>query len=120
VIRLAVVDDHPAVRASFAAFLGALDDFDVVAEGETGLDAVEVCRDGGVDALLMDVRMPVMDGIEATRLIKSISPRTRVLLVTAYEHDELREAGERAGADGFVTKGISGAEIARHLLEVAA
>lgn len=114
-IRLAVVDDHPAVRLSYVDFLGATGDFEIVGQGETGLDAVELCRESAVDAVLMDVRMPVMDGIEATRLIKSISPATCVVLVTAYEQDELRLAGERAGADLFLPKGVSGAEVARSL-----
>jgi DNA-binding NarL/FixJ family response regulator len=118
-IRLAVVDDHPAVRLSFVDFLDAQDDFRVVGQAETGLQAVELCREETVDAVLMDVRMPVMDGIEATRLIKSISPNTRVVLVTAYEQDELRDAGFEAGADLFLTKGVSGAEVAERLREFA-
>ncbi len=118
-IRLAVVDDHAAVREAYVALLGALDEFEIVGSGGTGLEAVALCRDTSVDAVLMDVRMPVMDGIEATRLIKSISPATRVVLVTAYEQDELRDAGARAGADLVLPKGVSGGEVASRLLEVA-
>lgn len=119
-IRLAVVDDHAAVRFSFSDFLGAHESIEVVAEAANGRDAVELCRTNGPDVVLMDVRMPVMDGIEATRLIKSISPATRVILVSAYDQKELVESALRAGADLFVLKGVSGAELAGHVHEVAA
>lgn len=115
-IRVAVVDDHAAVRASFAGFLDALDEIEIVAEAANGIEAIDVCRAGGVDAFVMDVRMPVMDGIEAARVIKSIAPATRVVLITAYEHDELREAAAVAGADDVVFKGVSGAVLAASVL----
>jgi DNA-binding NarL/FixJ family response regulator len=112
-IRLAVVDDHPAVRVSYADYLGAYPDIEVIGEAANGHDAVELCRESTPDVVLMDIRMPVMDGIEATRLIKKVSPSTRVILVSAYEQDELVDSGHAAGADLFVLKGISGAELAR-------
>ena len=119
-IRLAVVDDHPAVRLSYADFLGEQDGIEVVAEGEHGLDAVELCREQRPDVVVMDVRMPVMDGIEATRAIKQLAPATRVILVSAYEQDELVESGLRAGADLFLLKGLTGAELVARVREVAA
>lgn len=118
-IRLAVVDDHPGVRVGYSSLLDAHDDIEVVGEGANGLEAVELCRERELDAVVMDVRMPVMDGIEATRLIKSIAPSTRVVLITAYEQDELEEAGAQAGADLFLLKGISGVELAQRVREVA-
>lgn len=119
-IRLAVVDDHAAVRTSYADFLGAHDRIDVVGEAVNGLDAVELCRATHPDVVLMDIRMPVMDGIEATRLLKGLEPSPRVILVSAYEQEELVESGRLAGADLFVLKGIAGTELTRHVLEVAA
>jgi two-component system, NarL family, response regulator LiaR len=118
-IRLAVIDDHPAVRLSYSDFLDAHDSIEVVGEGENGREAVELCRTDFPDVIVMDIRMPVMDGIEATRLIKSVSPTTRVILVSAYEQPELIDSAHRAGADLFVLKGVSGAELAGHVHEVA-
>jgi DNA-binding NarL/FixJ family response regulator len=111
-IRVLVVDDHEAVRSSIVEFLSELDGLTVVGEGANGLDAVELVRAEGPDVVVMDVRMPMVDGIEATRLIKSARPDTFVMLVTAYEEDELAEAALRAGADRFAVKGIAGAELA--------
>ena len=110
-IRVLVVDDHAAVRATLADFLAAHDDIEVCAQagdGAAALRASEACQP---DVVVMDVRMPVLDGIEATRLIKSRSADARVLLVSAYEDPEIVDAGARAGADGFVLKGTLGAEL---------
>lgn len=114
-IRVVIADDHPAVRLSYAAYLGELEEFDVVGAAKNGRDAVELCRVDEPDVVVMDVRMPVMDGIEATRLIKHELPGTKIILVSAYEQPELIEAGRRAGADLFVVKGVSGAQLATHV-----
>lgn len=119
-IRVMVVDDHPAVRLSMAAFLEAQDDIDVVGEGENGREAVELSGTLGPDLVLMDIRMPVLDGIQATRLIKAARPEVRVVLITAYEHDELAEAGRLAGADAFLLKGVGGAELCARVRAAAA
>ena len=111
VARVVVVEDHEAVRASLVAFLDAQDDFDVVGEAANGWGAVKLARQEVPDFVLMDIRMPVMDGIEATRMIKSLRPETRVLLLSAYEQDELIDAGLEAGAEGFLLKGASGREL---------
>ncbi|MGE5691090.1 MAG: response regulator transcription factor [Pseudomonadota bacterium] len=118
--RVLVADDHVAVRVTYAEYLDACDGLRVVGSVENGLDAVEFCRGEAPDVVLMDVRMPVMDGIEATRLIKRDAPATTVVLVSAYEEDDLVESGRRAGADAFVLKGVSGAELAGQIRELAA
>lgn len=118
-IRVVIADDHPAVRLSFAAYLGELEEFDVVGAAKNGRDAVALCRTDEPDVVVMDVRMPVMDGIEATRLIKHERPATKVILVSAYEQPELIEAGRRAGADLFIVKSVSGAQLATHVKGVA-
>ena len=117
--RVLVCDDHLAVRITYAEYLDAHPGLHVVASAGNGAEAVEACRETTPDVVLMDVRMPVMDGIEATRRIKSESPATAVVLVSAYEEDELVESGRRAGADAFVLKGVSGAELAARILELA-
>ena len=119
-MRVVVVEDHPAVRASLVAFLEAQEDILVVGEAANGWEAVKLARQELPDFVLMDIRMPVMDGIEGTRMIKGLRPETRVLLLSAYEQDELIEAGVVAGADGFLLKGTSGTELVAAVREVRA
>ena len=119
-IRVVVVDDHPAVRIGLADFLDAQDGFEIVGQAENGAQAVELSRSAQPDVVVMDIRMPELDGIEATRQIKAASPRTGVLLLTAYEEDDLASAGRAAGADGFYLKGIFGAELVDRVREVNA
>lgn len=119
-IRVAVVEDHPAVRASLVAYFEAQDDIVVVGAAENGWEAVKLSRRELPDFVLMDIRMPVMDGIEATQMIKGLRPETRVLLLSAYEQDELIGAGLEAGADGFLLKGASGRELVAAVREAKA
>ena len=119
-IRIVVVDDHAAVRLGLADFLGAHDDVEVVGEAENGAQAVAVSKAVHPDVVVMDIRMPELDGIEATRLIKADHPDTGVLLLTAYEEDELAAAGRQAGADGFFLKGIFGTDLVNRVREVNA
>ncbi|HEX2045496.1 MAG TPA: response regulator [Gaiellaceae bacterium] len=109
--RVLVAEDHPAVRASLVAYLEAQDDVVVVGEAGDGREAVALAEREAPDFVLMDIRMPGLDGIEATRAIRSRRPATRVVLLSAYEHDELIEAGLRAGAQGFLLKGASGTQL---------
>jgi NarL family two-component system response regulator LiaR len=120
VIRIVVVDDHAAVRLGLADFLGAHDDVEIVGEAENGAQAVALSKSVRPDVVVMDIRMPELDGIEATRLIKADHPGTGVLLLTAYEEDELATAGRQAGADGFFLKGIFGTELVNRVREVNA
>jgi len=117
-IRVVVVDDHVAVRASLVAFLEAQEGIVIVGEAENGREAVDLTHALGPNLVLMDVRMPVMGGIEAARLIKQRQPKTFVVLITAYEQQELLEAGRQAGVDAFLLKGISGAELATRVKEL--
>jgi DNA-binding NarL/FixJ family response regulator len=110
-MRIIVVDDHESVRKILAAILSAYG-LEVIAVCANGREAVDIVRDLRPDAVVMDVRMPVLDGIAATRAIKGASPETRVVLLTAYEEDDLRTAALAAGADDFVLKGVSGNELA--------
>lgn len=119
-IRVVIADDHPAVRLSFEAYLGAQDGIEVVGLGENGQEAVALVESEGPDVVVMDVRMPVLDGIEATRRIKSLAPGTRVILVSAYEEPELRDSGRQAGADHFLFKGIPGSSLTDYVRAVMA
>ena len=119
-IRVVVVDDHPAVRTGLADFLDAQDGLEIVGQAENGAEAVALSRSAAPDVVVMDIRMPQLDGIEATRRIKQARPETGVLLLTAYEEDELATAGREAGADGFFLKGIFGSELVERVREVHA
>jgi DNA-binding NarL/FixJ family response regulator len=119
-IRVVVVDDHPAVRLGLVDFLDAQDGLEIVGQAENGAQAVELSKTAAPDVVVMDIRMPQLDGIEATRLIKQARPQTGVLLLTAYEEDELAAAGRAAGADGFFLKGIFGSELIDRVREVNA
>src|SRR5918995_5485742 len=102
--RVVVVDDHPLMRCALRQIIGTQVDLEVVGEAADGQEAVELCRRLQPDLVLMDVRMPGMDGLEATRQIKRELPRTIVLVLTAsdYPHD-LSKALE-AGAAGYILK----------------
>jgi len=119
-IRLVVAEDHVAVRAGLVAYLDEQADMEVIGEAENGRMACELVRELTPDLVLMDVRMPVMDGIEATRTVKSEHPATVVLLISAYEQAELVAAGADAGADGFLLKGSGGEALVARVRELAA
>ncbi|MGY4768188.1 response regulator [Kribbella sp. CWNU-51] len=105
-IRAALADDQPLVRDGFRAQIALVDDIELVGEATTGAEAIEVARSCRPDVLLMDVRMPVMDGIEATRRITSDERcgGVRVLVLTTFDLDEYVYAALRAGASGFLLK----------------
>ena len=109
--RILLAEDHAAVRASLAAFFEAQDDLEVVATAADGREAVALAAELAPDFVLMDIRMPLLDGIDATRLIRAARPETRVILLSAYEQDDLMEAGAAAGAESFMLKGVPGAEL---------
>jgi len=105
-IRAALADDQPLVRDGFRAQIALVDDIDLVGEATTGAEAIDIARNCRPDVLLMDVRMPVMDGIEATRQITSDERcgGVRVLMLTTFDLDEYVYAALRAGASGFLLK----------------
>ncbi len=105
-IRAALADDQALVRDGFRAQIALIDDIDLVAEATTGAEAIDIARTWQPDVLLMDVRMPVMDGIEATRRITTDERcgSVRVLMLTTFDLDEYVYAALRAGASGFLLK----------------
>ncbi len=106
-IRVVVVDDQEIVRAGFAALLGTQPDFSVVGTAADGEEAVEVCRNGRPHVVLMDVRMPVVDGIEATRRVTADGKRApRVIVLTTFDLDEYVYDALGAGASGFLLKDV--------------
>jgi DNA-binding NarL/FixJ family response regulator len=103
-IRVMLADDDALLRAGLAVVLGTTPDLSVVAEASDGLQAVELCQRHIPDVVLMDVRMPGIDGIEATRRLVAASPDTRILILTTFRYDEYVWGALRAGASGFLLK----------------
>jgi DNA-binding NarL/FixJ family response regulator len=103
-IRVLVADDQSMVRAGFRMLLSGEEDIDVVAEASNGLEAVEKAERFHPDVILMDIRMPELDGLEATRLILATDNGARILVLTTFDLDEYVYEALRAGASGFVLK----------------
>ncbi|HET9436983.1 MAG TPA: response regulator transcription factor [Gaiellaceae bacterium] len=103
-IRVVVADDQSMVRAGFRMLLSGEDDIEVVAEAANGLEAVEKAARFDPTVILMDIRMPELDGLEATRRILTADPEARVLILTTFDLDEYVYEALRAGASGFVLK----------------
>jgi DNA-binding NarL/FixJ family response regulator len=119
-IRVAVVDDQALVRGGFAVMLGAQDDIEVVAEAGDGAAAIEVARDHRPDVILMDIRMPEMDGLAATKaIVDSADWPVKVLILTTFDPDEYVYRALRAGASGFVLKDISPEDLVAAVRTVA-
>ena len=119
-IRVVVVDDQALVRGGFAMVLRIHDDIEVVAEAGTGLEAIEVARRHRPDVILMDIRMPDMDGLEATsRILAAADWNVRVLILTTFDPDEYVYRALRAGASGFVLKDIPPDQLAVAVRTVA-
>ncbi|NUP65877.1 MAG: response regulator transcription factor [Nonomuraea sp.] len=118
-IKVLLADDQALVRAGFRSLLGRSKDLTVVGEAATGDEAVRQARATEPDVILMDIRMPGMDGIEATRRVLAERPATKVIILTTFDTDEHVFAALRAGASGFLTKEVAPAEL-RHAVAVVA
>jgi DNA-binding NarL/FixJ family response regulator len=122
VIRVALADDQPLVRAGFAMILSAEEDIEVVGEASDGRAALALVRQTEPDVILMDIRMPEGDGLDATRRIIAEPDlrRVRVLILTTFELDEYVFEALRCGASGFLVKHTEPAELVRAVRQVAA
>lgn len=113
-IRLVLADDEHLVRGALAAILGSEPDMEIVGQATTGAEAVSVVRELRPDVVLMDVRMPEVDGIRATeQLVAGMEEPPRVLVVTTFEHDSYVYEALRAGASGFLLKRATAPELVR-------
>ncbi|MFI9275176.1 response regulator [Kitasatospora sp. NPDC052896] len=119
-IRVLLVDDQPLLRVAFTLVLDSQPDLEVAGEAEDGAEAVRLATRLRPDVVLMDVRMPGLDGIEATRQIVEQCPDTQVLILTTFDLDEYAFAGLRAGASGFLLKNAQPDELLSAIRSVAA
>ena len=106
-----IADDHPLVRQGLRAVFAAADDLQVVAEVADGREAVRACVEHSVDVILMDLQMPVLHGIDATRELRTAAPDTATLVLTMYDDDDTVFAAVAAGAVGYLLKGADGADV---------
>jgi DNA-binding NarL/FixJ family response regulator len=119
-ISILVADDHPAFRRGLELMLAEVADFHIVGMAETGTRAVELAASLAPDVVLMDLRMPDLDGIEATRRISRTLPAPAVVVLTMFEDDDSVFAAMRAGARGYLLKGADQEEIVRAIRAAAA
>jgi NarL family two-component system response regulator LiaR len=111
-IRVLVVDDHTMVRTGLATFIQVSPDLELVGEARDGQDALELCERLEPDVILMDLVMPTMDGVTATRAIRERWPQTQVIALTSFQDKELVQDALRAGAIGYLLKDVSSDELA--------
>ena len=121
-VRVLIADDQPLVRAGFRVILEAEPDIEVVGEASDGLEAVELAGRLQPDVVCMDIRMPNLDGVEATRRLagQGVEHPVKVLVLTTFDLDEYVVEALRAGASGFLVKDVPAAELARAIRVVAA
>ena len=119
-VRLIIADDHVLVRQGLAMLLKRLDGIEVVAEASDGEQAIALAREHRPDVVLMDVHMPVLDGLKATERLARDLPGVRVIGLSMYEGDEIGAAMRRVGAAGYLSKDCSAVQLASMIRNVAA
>ena len=110
-IRILVADDHPVVRDGLVAMLSTQPDFLVIGEAATGMEAVDRVEELTPDVLLLDLEMPVMDGVEALQMIHELDPSVKAIVITAFDTDERILSAIKAGAKGYLLKGAPRGDI---------
>jgi NarL family two-component system response regulator LiaR len=111
-IRVMIVDDHAVVRGGLSNFLQVHKDLELVGEAENGVEAVRRAQQLLPDVVLMDLKMPEMDGVAATREIRARNPKVRVIVLTSFAEDNMVQGALQAGATGYLLKNVTGAELA--------
>lgn len=118
-IRVMIVDDHDVVRSGLSVFLRAVDNMELVGEAKNGKEAVSLCAEVKPDVILMDVKMPEMDGPTATRIIRESNPEVQIIALTSFLDEVSMNAALQAGAIGYLLKNTSVDEIANAITAAA-
>jgi DNA-binding NarL/FixJ family response regulator len=111
-IKVLIADDQRLMREGLATLLALADDIDIVAQAADGTEAIELAKTHRPDVILMDIQMPHVNGVEATRTIRSILPATQIIILTTFDDDEYLLAGLRAGACGYLLKDMPSEQLA--------
>jgi two-component system, NarL family, response regulator LiaR len=119
-IRVLVADDHAVVRGGLGVFLRAFPDMELVGEASNGREAVQRCQELQPDVVLMDLKMPVVDGVAATQAIRQAMPNVRVIVLTSFTEDDLVPKALQAGAIGYLLKTVSHRELAKAIRSACA
>lgn len=114
-IRVLIVDDQEIIREGLSMMLGLYSTISIVGQVNNGKEAIKLLEDEEVDLILMDIRMPIMDGVEATRMIKERYPNIKVLILTTFNEDEYIFEGLKNGADGYLLKDISSEKLVQSI-----
>jgi len=117
-VRILLADDHETVRMGVRAALAQESQFDICGEAENGQDAVAKVRQLNPDAVILDVSMPVMNGLEAAREIRRIAPSTKIVMFSMHDSAQMSEAAKQAGADAFVLKSAPGRQLVHAIHDV--
>jgi NarL family two-component system response regulator LiaR len=118
-IHVMLVDDHNVVRSGLATFLRAYEDLELVGEAKNGLEALNLCHTKKPDVILMDLMMPEMDGIAATRAILAEYPQIKIIAMTSFEEEQLVQGVLAAGAISYLIKNVTSDELAKAIREAA-
>ena len=116
-IQVMLVDDHNVVRSGLATFLRAYEDLELVGEARNGLEAIKLCHQKKPDVILMDLMMPEMDGIAATRAILADHPKIKIIAMTSFEEEQLVQGVLAAGAISYLIKNVTSEELAKAIRE---
>src|SRR5512137_1471076 len=111
-IKVLIADDQRLMREGLATLLALSDDIDIVAQAGDGNEAIELAKTHRPDVILMDIQMPNLNGVEATRTIQSILPATQIIILTTFDDDEYLMSGLRAGACGYLLKDMPSEQLA--------
>ncbi len=118
-LKILLADDHKLIREGIGLLLKDIPNIVIVGEATNGKEAVEKANELKPDLILMDVQMPEMDGLEATRRVKENNPMTRVIILTVFGEEELVKEAVRSGAEGYILKDVSRGELIRAIQEVS-
>jgi len=110
-IRVLIVDDQALIREGLSLMLDLYDEIEIVGEASNGKEAIDFVEKEEVDVILMDIRMPIMDGVEATKVIKDRYPDTKIIILTTFNEDEYIFKGLKNGADSYILKDVSSKEL---------